>query len=193
MSKRIKFYIGIDIGLTGGIVVLDDNSNLCYKLAMDEGVIKADGTPDVKKIYAIIKHFAKLGDVHIILERFAGFHGISKKGVASLERQGGKIYGMVELMGFPYTASLPKNWQKVICGDTKQYDKTTNVRTDRKDVDGKWIKKKVIKKDTKKIALVTVNRLYPKEKWLRNKNCKTPHDGMIDGCLLALYGVRKRL
>ena len=189
----MKFYIGIDIGLTGGIVVLDDNSKIRYKLAMDEGLITADDTPDVKKIYAIIKHFKNLGDVHIILERFAGFHGISKKGVASLERQGGKIYGMVELMGFPYTASLPKNWQKIICGDTKQYDKTTYVDTGRKDEDGKKIKQKKIKKDTKRIALVTVNRLYPSEKWLRNKSCRTPHDGMIDACLLALYGIRKGL
>lgn len=193
MSKNMKYYVACDVGLTGGIVVLDENSKIHYKKAMDDGLIKADSTPDVKKIYAIIHHFEKLGDVHFVLERFAGFHGISKKGVASLERQGGKIYGMIELMDVPHTASLPKNWQKVICGDTKQYDKTSYVRTDRKDEDGKWIKKKVIKKDTKRIALVTVNRLFPKEKWLRNSRCTTPHDGLIDACLLALYGIRKRL
>jgi hypothetical protein len=189
----MKFYIGLDIGLTGGVVVLDENSKIRYRIAMDEGLIKPDATPDVKKIFAIINHFSKIGDVHVILERFAGFHGISKKGVASLERQGGKLYGMVELMDFPYTASLPKNWQKIICGDTKQYDKTSMVRTDRKDENGKWIKKKVVKKDTKRIALVTVNRLFPKEKWLRNSSCRTSHDGMVDACLLALYGIRKRL
>lgn len=193
MSKKLKFYCGLDIGLKGGLVVIDSNSNIRYIKAMDDGLISADDTPDVRKVYSIIKHFQKLGDVHVILERFAGFHGISKKGVASLERQGGKLYGMVELMSIPYTASLPKNWQKYICGDTKQYDKVSYVRTDRKDDDGKWIKKKVIKKDTKRIALVTVNRLFPKEKWLKNSKCRTPHDGLIDACLLALYGIRKGL
>jgi len=189
----MKYYCGIDVGLTGGLVVLDSNSKVCYKKAMDDGLIKPDATPDVRKIYAIIKHFQKKGDVHLVLERFAGFHGQSKKSVASLERQGGKIYGMVELMGIPYTASLPKQWQKVMCGDTKQYDKTTYVKTDRKDEDGKVIKKKVIKKDTKRIALVTVNRLFPNEKWLKNSKCRTPHNGLIDACLLALYGIRKGL
>ena len=193
MGKDIKYYIGLDLGLLGSVVVLDNNSKIRYKKAMDDGLIKPDGTPNVKKIYAIMKHFEKLGDIHVVLERFAGFHGQSKKSVASLERQGGKIYGIVELMDIPYTASLPKNWQKVICGDTKQYDKITHVKTDRKDKDGKAIKRKVIKKDTKKIALVTVNRLFPKEKWLKNSKCRTPHNGLIDGCLLALYGVRKRL
>lgn len=189
----MKYYIGCDLGLRGGIVVLDESAKICYKKAMDDGLIKADSTPDVKKIYSIIKHFKELGDVHFILERFAGFHGQSKKSVASLERQGGKIYGMIELMDIPYTASLPKSWQKTICGDTKQYDKVTYVKTDRLDDDGKPIKKKVIKKDTKRIALVTVNRLYPSEKWLKNERCTVSHDGLIDSCLLALYGVRKRL
>ena len=162
MSNNLKFYIGIDLGLRGAVVVLDSNSNIRYKMVMP---LRADNTPDVKKIYAVIRHFEKMGSVHVILERFAGFHGQSKKSVASLERQGGKIYGIVELMDIPYTASLPKNWQKVICGDTKQYDKVSWVKTGNKDDDGKDIKKKVVKKDTKKIALVTVNRLFPKEKW----------------------------
>jgi len=189
----MKYYIGCDIGLRGAIVVLDASGKVCYKKAMDDGLIKPDSTPDVKKIYSIILHFKKMGDVHFVLERFAGFFGQSKKSVASLERQGGKIYGVIELMNIPYTASLPKNWQKEMCGDTKQYDKTTYVKTDMVDEEGKNIKKKVIKKDTKKIALVTVNRLYPKEKWLKNDRCSKPHDGLIDACLLALYGVRKGL
>ena len=193
MSKKLKYYCGVDLGLTGGLVVLDSNGKVCYKKAMDDGLIKPDDTPDVKKIYAVINHFQKKSTVHVVLERFAGFHGQSKKSVASLERQGGKIYGIVELMSIPYTASLPKNWQKIICGDTKQYDKITYVKTDRKDAEGNVIKKKVIKKDTKRIALVTVNRLFPKEKWLKNSNCRVPHDGLIDACLLALYGIRKGL
>lgn len=189
-GEKMKFYIGIDIGLKGGIVVLDSGGKIRYRVAM---LKKADDSPDVKKIFAIIAHFKKLGDVHVIIERFAGFFGQSKKSVASLERQGGKIYGMIDLMDIPHTASLPKNWQTFICGDTQQYTKVTHKKTGQFDANGKEIKKKVEKKDTKKIALVTVNRLYPTEEWLKTPRCSTPHDGMVDACLLALYGLRKRL
>ena len=46
---------------------------------------------------------------------------------------------------------------------------------------------------TKIAALNTAERLAPEENWLKNKRCRTPHDGMIDAYLIAHYYRQKKI
>lgn len=41
---------------------------------------------------------------------------------------------------------------------------------------------------TKEVALAVAKHLWPNEHWLATPRSKTPHDGMIDAALIAAYG-----
>ena len=176
------YICGVDLGLSGGIVVLHD-SKIVYKEVMP---ITTTGV-DYRRVASIFKSFQNKGSVHIVIERFGGFFGYGKKAVVSLSQQQGGIHAIIDLLKIPHTAVMPKVWQKIIFADTKVEKKSKTVKNE----DGEKVKKE--SKDTKKMALVTVNRLYPSDTWLKNSRCSKPHDGLIDACLLAVYGIRKGL
>jgi len=165
-----KYYVGIDLGLKGGIVVLKNNK-LIFKCIMP----LIGGDLDLMRIATILNKYRKK-NTHVVLERFAGFFGYSKKAATSLSKQSGKIEGILAVLRIPYTAVLPQTWQKVIWVGTKiQFKKSK----------GKQVK------DTKKTSLLTVTRLFPNESFLASTRCTVPHDGLVDAVLLAEFGRRK--
>lgn len=47
---------------------------------------------------------------------------------------------------------------------------------------------KVLKGQTKKVALEKAQELEPEEKWLASPRCRVAHDGIVDAFLIAHYG-----
>ena len=163
-----KYIIGLDLGKTGGIVVLM-GSKIVHKEVMP--IMGED--PDVKRIAKIFNAYNKKG-AHLVFEKFAGFFGYSKSAAVSMANQSGLIEATAILVGIPYTMIMPPQWQKVVWeGTTIQY--------------------KGSKKDTKKTSLITANRLFPQESFLATPRSKKPHEGLFDAALLAVYGQRKGL
>ena len=81
----------------------------------------------------------------------------------------GKLLGMAECKDYEVARVSVHKWQKAMLGFTPK---------------GK----------TKQVALETAQNLEPSENWLKNKRCRTPHDGIIDAFLIAHYiRERKRL
>ena len=74
----------------------------------------------------------------------------------------GKLLGMAESRGYEVSRISVHKWQKQMLGKTA-------------------------KGLTKIAALNAAERLAPQENWLKNKRCRTPHDGMIDAYLIARY------
>ena len=74
----------------------------------------------------------------------------------------GKIVGMAEVKGYDLMRVSVHKWQKEMLGN-------------------------VPKGQTKIAAMKLAEQLSPAENWLKNKRCRTPHDGMIDAYLIAQY------
>ena len=48
------------------------------------------------------------------------------------------------------------------------------------------------KGQTKQAALDKAQAMEPSENWLKNKRCRTPHDGIVDAFLIAHYYRKSR-
>lgn len=166
-----KLYLGLDVGKKGALVGVHQ-SKIVYKAKMP---LVADEDVDVIRLRDILFELSNVYQIHVVMEKFAGFFGYSKSGAVSVARQSGFVESMLMLTETSHTRIAPQSWQKLMFEGTKVL----------KDKDGK--------RQTKKMALLTTSRLFPGEKFLATERSSTPHDGMVDGALLALYGERKAL
>ena len=80
----------------------------------------------------------------------------------------GKLVGMAESNGYPVQRVSVHKWQKKMLG-------------------------RMPKGRSKEFALALALSLEPEENWLASKRCRTPHDGMIDAYLIALYIRRSKM
>ena len=174
----MKIYCGIDFGLKGAITIMKNgkiDSYMAMPLTKDKKWI------DEVAIFKVLLKYRKL-NTHIIIEKFSGFFGYNKSGVASLMRQVGAITALIRILKIPYSEIPVKTWQKeMFIG--------INAKTKKKKIEGE---SKIIR-DTKSMAYSAANKLFPNESFLATKKSKVPHDGIVDSVLLAEYGRRKNL
>lgn len=177
-----KYYIGFDIGKSGGIYVLANG-----KPAFKHRMPLIGREIDIMALYKIIFKF-KGKDAHVIFENIKGLFGIGKTAAMDLSVQRGIIEAICVGAKLPYTIIGPKKWQNEMFKDAKVQYKTST----RKDPNtGEKKSKKAI--DTKATALLVAKRLFPQEDFLATERSKKPHDGLVDACLLAEYGRRRGL
>lgn len=169
-----RYFIGVDLGLKGGIVIINEKGLIEYKCVLP---ILGERL-DARKVAAIIQSFMKQGPCHVIFERFKGFFGYSKSSATSISRQLGTIEAVVSMLGTPSTQLIPQTWQKEMWTGTKIVMKKEKGK---------------MKKDTKKTSLNAAKRLYPSESFLATKRSSVPHTGLVDAFLLGMYGWRKNL
>lgn len=156
---RTKIYVGIDVGKKGGIGKLDEQGKLISMHIM----------PMIGKEYDIQEIKNLLSDpseeiVHLAIENVHAIQG--RTGNSSNFSFGlgkGILMGMVAGLNIPYTLVNPKTWQKIAWeGVSKQAD-------------------------NKKTSLVAAKRLFPEESFLATERSRVPHDGIVDGVLMAYY------
>ena len=155
-------YIGIDNGLTGGLVAVSDHPGPiidCWPMPT-RGKSKGNEV-DAEMVWSFIDKWKRDG-VTVILET-PGKHSPGAQALCSMWDSYGAIRGVLESRGIRHHRITPQAWQKrMLVGCAKG--------------------------DTKPAALAMVRRLWPEETWLASPRCKTPHDGMIDAALIAEYG-----
>lgn len=168
-----KYYIGIDPGKQGGITVLK-NGKFAFSCVMP-----LCGTEvNFRGVAKVLDKYKKLGDVHVIFEKFGGFFGYAKKAAVSLGSQVGGLQATCQLIGVPFTQFMPTQWQKeMFTGQTVVMKKGKNAKG----------------KDTKLMAAMVAKRLFPEQTFLATERSKKPHDGMVDAAMLAEFGKRKGL
>lgn len=158
-APRTKIYVGIDVGKKGGIV----------KLGEDNKLISLHAMPMIGKEYDIqeLKNILSNPDeeiVHLAIENVHAIQG--RTGNSSNFSFGlgkGILMGLVAGLNIPYTLVNPKTWQKIAWeGVSKQ-------------------------SDNKKTSLLAAKRLFPTESFLATERSRVPHDGMVDGALMAYY------
>ncbi len=169
------FTLGVDFGKKGGLTLLEDK-RIIKKWTMPshtEGV-------DIEALLAIcteVLTIATLDHLEIYGERLHAIFGSSAKSTFSFGKVYGEAIGVIEAVLKPITLVRAVDWQKDIF---KEYN-TQEIK-----------KPNSNRRDTKAMALITANVVWPDMDWRPSPRHKIPHDGIIDSALIALYGNKQR-
>ena len=164
-----RIIIGIDNGLTGGLVALSDHPGPPIACMPMPTRGKAKGNEvDAEAVWRWIStYWNTIESLTVILET-PGKHSPGVQALCSMWDSYGAIRGVLESRGIRHHRITPQAWQKVMLPGCA-------------------------KGDTKPAALARARQLWPAETWLASPRCSKPHDGMIDAALIAEYGRLKNL
>lgn len=163
-------YIGIDPGLSGGIVVIDDAGKMVSKWIMPVyPEAKGKNTLDLNELNSIFECIKKIAQkdgktVSCYLEKV---HAMPGQGVSSMFKMGrgfGSIEAMLAAHKIPYKLVLPLRWSKVMHKDISKELKP------------------------KQRSLMVLKRSYPTLDLRPTERSKNPHEGLMDALLIAEYG-----
>ena len=162
--------IGIDPGLTGGIVILRNGSDIINKYIMPTKDKYLD-LVSIRELFTWIKTMYLIEDIQlgVYLENV---HSMPKQGVASSFKFGrvfGGLEGILTGLKIPFHLVSPQAWQKVL-----------HEGIDRKEIP-----------DPKERSIMVANRLYESGDFRATTRCSVPHKGLVDAYLIALYGYKQ--
>jgi hypothetical protein len=155
--------IGIDPGLSGGLVVLlGRDQGLCPNSKIPMPVV--DGRVDVA---VLAEHLGDEGE-HVFIEQAWARPGNASKSIVTSLVNYGRILGMLECRRIRHTFVSPGKWARDL-----------GLKAS-KDANGKR---------TKAANIALAKKLFPNETFLATPRCKKPHDGMVDAALIAYWGL----
>jgi len=161
-----KIYMGIDIGLSGAIAIIEDGEITGSKMpVLGKGI-------DPQTIIAAMQH--EKPD-HVIFEKLGVIFGTSKATAFSMGYQSGVIEAACISLKIPYTIVPAKQWQKDMYVGVQEAKKSNG------------------KRDTKAMALIACKRIFPDIDLTLTSRANKPHDGYIDAILMAEWGKRNNL
>lgn len=155
--------MGIDNGLGGGLVLLDDGHPVEKRIMP---VVDVKGGKREYAIVEIVNLFKTLKPEHVFLERAQSMPGQGVSSMFSIGLGYGMFLGILTSFYIPFTVVHPKTWQKVVFRDLP-------------------------KQDTKAMAYIVCSRLWPGVDWRATERCRKPHDGLCDAAMIAEYGRRE--
>ena len=161
----MKWFIGIDNGLNGGIVILDENQQIINKFIIP--TIKSDNKThyDINKIVKIFFDLPDRSSLNAILEK-AHVRPISGKRASFMSGFGyGLMQGILESLSISYEIVKPQTWMKEL----------------------------EITSTDEKGSILFCQRKWPNEKWIATERCTKAHDGLTDAACLALFGLKKNM
>jgi hypothetical protein len=159
--KRI--YIGIDNGLTGGIVAISESGSILESTVMPtRGKAKGNEVDPLAIWHWICDLDEPTQNLCAVLET-PGKHSPGAMALCSMWDSYGSIRSLLETRSIRHHRIAPQKWQRaMLIGCAKG--------------------------DTKPAALIKARQLWPNETWLKSSRCTKPHDGMIDAALIAEFG-----
>jgi len=198
--------IGIDVGLSGGITILDgDQVPIIYKMPLEKIVVnkKKKNTYDMLSIVDICKKY-KNRKVLFCIEKQGVRPGEGAVSAMTIGKGFGQLLGVGYAFGFKVVIITPVKWKKIFpfldengvidlrgqIKDKRIYGKTL------KDIEAKKENKKCIEKlqrDVKSQAKTNARELatdlFPE---LSDRFVKKNSDGLAESLLIALYGRDKQ-
>lgn len=182
----LDYSIGVDVGKLGAIVALDNNRKILFKKEVPLIAKDVDIRKYTKYLLYLKKKF-KGKSYMVYIEQVHAIFGSSAHNTFQFGRQSMIPEVICSILGMPFTLVQPKEWQKEAWAGIKPIRKP-----DKKDKNGRVRKGSVLTKDTSSIA---VQRLFPSENFkikLKKGYSKNNHDGIVDACLIAYYGIAKQ-
>lgn len=162
----MKYFIGIDNGINGAVVVIDEDGKVISKYVGPSYTIKGEKTEyDVAEMVDILKEFEWNEIAMVTLERAQAFPGQGVVSMFNIGRGYGLWEGIIKALGLKYTIVHPKTWQKEILKDLN-------------------------KTDTKQASAIYAQRMGPDVDWRISERGRKIHDGLTDAYCLAEYGKR---
>ena len=152
-------YCGIDIGLDGGIVVINNGKVIFNSIMPVVNSTKSRKQYDIARI------------VDILREQNPDFTYVEKpllhpkSGKMSYQKSGfgfGIFQGILSALDLRYDIISPKRWQKNIFAGMNR-------------------------KDTKQASILFAKRMAPKIDWRKSKRSEKYHDGKTDAFCIAEY------
>jgi hypothetical protein len=157
-------YIGIDNGLSGGIVALSPAPGVIIDLAIMPTRGKAKGNEvDSLSLASWLAQLRQHGfELTVILET-PGKFAKGVQAISSMWDSYGATRSVLECGGFRHHRIAPQTWQKrMLVGCQKG--------------------------DTKPAALARCRQLWPAQEWTATARSTKPHEGLIDAALIAEFG-----
>lgn len=162
-----RIYIGIDNGLTGGLVALSDHpGNPIESWPMPIQSKNKGNEVNAEFVWAFLDKWDR-ETITVILET-PGKYSPGTQALCSLWDSFGAVRGVLESRGIRHHRIAPQTWQKAMLG-------------------------KLEKGMTKPAALSKARQLWPDKNWLATLRSTKPHEGLIDAALIAEFGRRNKL
>lgn len=156
-----KCVVGIDNGLSGGIVILaESNGDILHRTCMFTRKRNGKNEIDVIALSGWLQD--KLDDMShhtFVLEKPVGSKSLNA--AKSMEASYHAIRATIEVLGGKFNDIAARTWQKEMLGKTQG--------------------------DSKELAVEYATARWADEDWLRTPRCKTPDLGLIDAALIAEY------
>lgn len=164
----MKVFIGIDVGLNGGITAVDENGKTisCVVIPTMEIIVnkKKKNQYDIQAIDKIIKGLAKENTCHGILERLRAMPQQSSQSGFSLGYGSAVFETLFTTHGIRYEKVEPAKWQKAM-----------------------FVGYNYTKEQTKVISVQVAKTIDPGQSFLASERCKKDHDGLTDSFCMAHY------
>jgi len=165
-----KFFVGVDNGLDGAVVVIDEAENVVLKFVMPVTKAKKGRVFDVFELAKTLHTDLIMGygndDVYVGIEKAQVFPISGKRSCFMTGFAYGMIQGIFAALGLGYELITPKSWQKSIFEGLNQ-------------------------DDTKVASVLFCKRKWPDTEWRATVKSRKEHDGLTDAACIALYLKRK--
>lgn len=159
-------YIGIDNGLSGGLVIIEDRKILEL---MTMPVTVAGNGRNEYDIFSIVKVLEKYQkDSVMIIEKAQAMPKLGVVQAFSFGKLYGIMLGLATALKIPYNIVYSRTWQKEMFRD---------ISSD----------------NTKQASIIVAKQLYPDESFLATPRSKKPHNGLTDALLLCVYAQRHNM
>jgi len=167
----MALFIGIDNGLNGAIVAIDDLQRIVYKGTIPILKLGKKKEYDIRAITYILDnipdaHARVQGtQVHAVVEKALIIPVSGRLSLFSTGFCNGMMQGILSALGISYEVVAPKEWQKEVL-------KGMNT------------------KDTKQASIMWCKRKYPEEDFTATERSTKDHDGICDALCMATYCLR---
>lgn len=168
-----KTYVGIDIGKLGGIVVINPDSTIITNATPLVG--KEINQQAFADLLFEIRRRSIGTELIVIIEDVHSLHLASAMSNFQFGRALGIVEGMVVAFALPFYKVSAKTWQKECFEGVPVMKRAGPPQPGRGDT------------DTKAMATIAAQRLYPKLDLRATERSKTPHSGIVDALLMAHY------
>lgn len=155
--------VGIDNGISGGLVALSEMGPIVSMLVMPVKEAKKGNEIDPVKVWDWLKELGPRESLTVVIEEPGG----SKSASAAKSMSGSfhTLRTICELKGLCYHRITPQRWQKEMLTCAAG--------------------------DTKKAALLIAKLRWADDSFLATKRSKVPHTGLVDAALIAEYWRRQ--
>jgi hypothetical protein len=151
-------YIGVDVGLNGALVVINEELEVVEKHKFP--MIGTDY--DIKGIEELFRSVSA-ESCHMVIEDVHAIGGGSAKANWSFSRGKTILEVLAITLNIPFTMVKPKAWQKIVHEGIPKQGKA------------------------KDMTLMAVKRLFPDVDLRKNERCRKPDDGIFDALAMAYY------